>query len=217
VGVLWKFTPGAKPPSRAAVDAARHLVDWRAIELDETARTGRLARAGMKVGLGAIAKGYAVDRAAKLLHDRGFHHHVVEGGGDTMVSGLKGGQKWSVGVQDPDKKGPLAVIPATDVAIVTSGDYERFIEYEGRRYSHIFDPRLGWPLESEKSPRSVTLMAPNATLADAYCTAVMVMGPERGMAFVEAAKDPDLEAVILPRTGDMLVSSGLADVLVKTR
>ncbi len=211
-GQLWHFEPGARPPAPEAIAEKLALVGWQGIELDPNTGAGRLARPGMKVGLGAIAKGYAVDRASQVLLQHGFVHHIVEGGGDTYVSGSKGGTPWKVGIQRPDRAGSLAAIPATDRAIVTSGGYQRFIEVDGKRYAHILDPRTGWPLDESASAQSVTLVAANTTDADAYATAVAVMGPEKGMAFVEA--HPGLEAVIVTRSGELLVSKDLQPILV---
>ena len=210
VGHLWSFKPGSTPPTAEAITAALPLVDGAAIELDAKARTARLPKAGMKVGLGAIAKGYAVDRASALLRAQGFTNHVVEAGGDTYAAGSKGDQPWRVGVKDPESTGSLGVLSIRERAVVTSGDYMRFFEHEGRRYAHIIDPTTGWPIEREKSPKSVTLLADDATQADAYCTAVTVMGGDAGMAFVESRKD--LDAVIIERDGTVRVSSGLSEV-----
>lgn len=212
VGQLWKFEPGAVPPTKEAIAAKLPLVDWRAIELDPNTQRGRLARPGMKVGLGAIAKGYGVDRASQVLKQHGFVDHIVEGGGDTYVSGTKAGALWKVGIQRPDGPGSIAAIPASNRAIVTSGGYQRFLEVDGKRYAHIIDPRTGWPLDEAVSAQSITVLADDATDADAYATAVAVMGPEQGMAFVEA--HPQLEAVLLTRTGEVLVSRDLAPTLV---
>lgn len=212
VGQLWHFEPGARPPAPEQIAAKLSLVGWRDIELDPNTGTGRLARAGMKVGLGAIAKGYAVDRASQVLTQHGFTHHIVEGGGDTYVSGTKAGAPWKVGIQRPDRPGSLAAIPASDRAIVTSGGYQRFIEVDGKRYAHILDPRTGWPLDESASAQSITVAATNATDADAYATAVAVMGPEKGMAFVES--HPGLDAVLVTRSGELLVSTGLRPILI---
>ena len=212
VGQLWHFEPGARPPAPERIAEKLALVGWQDIELDPNTGVGRLARPGMKIGLGAIAKGYAVDRASQLLLQHGFADHIVEGGGDTYVSGSKGGASWKVGIQRPDRAGSLAAIPATDRAIVTSGGYQRFLEVDGKRYAHILDPRTGWPLDESASAQSVTLVAANATDADAYATAVAVMGPEKGMAFVEA--HPELEAVLVTRSGELLVSQDLRPILV---
>src|SRR5690606_13030029 len=124
-----------------------------------TTHSGRLAKPGMKVGLGAIAKGYGVDRASAVLRDRGFNNHIVEGGGDTYVSGTKAGKPWMVGIQDPKGPGSIAAIPAQDRAVVTSGDYQRYIEFEGTRYSHILDPRTGFPVPEDQSMQSITVLA----------------------------------------------------------
>ncbi len=210
VGQLWSFKSGSKPPDPAVVKAKLPLVDWRKIELDRDAKTVRLADKGMMIGLGAVAKGYAVDRASALLRARGLAHHIVEAGGDTYVSGTKAGKPWMVGVQDPDGTGALGALPASNIAIVTSGGYQRFFEHEGKRYAHIIDPRTGWPIPADRSPKSVTLVAKNATDADAYCTAVTVMGSDAGMTFVE--QHEELEAVIITAQGELRVSSGLKDV-----
>lgn len=211
VGQLWSFRPGAEPPTREAVAEKLPLVGWDRIELDQEKGTVRLRDAGMRLGLGAIAKGYAVDVASALLAERGFANHVVEAGGDTYARGAKAGKPWAVGIQSPGRPGVVGVLPMRDRAVVTSGDYQRFLEHDGKRYAHILDPRTGWPVEADISAQSVTLVADNATDADAYATAVAVMGPKRGMAFVEGRED--LEAVILERDGTLVVSTGLRDVL----
>ncbi|WP_181198431.1 FAD:protein FMN transferase [Enhygromyxa salina] len=214
VGQLWRFEAGSKPPPAEAIAAQLPSVDWRAVELDAGAGTVALAKPGMKIGLGAIAKGYAVDRASALLHERGFANHIVEAGGDTQVSGKKGAESWRVGVQDPDETvGRVGHIVARDEAVVTSGNYARYFEWDGVHYTHILDPRTGWPIPVDRSPKSVTLIAQTATDADAYCTAVSVMTPEQGLAFVEARAQ--LEAVIIGPDGQLHVSSGLGERFVR--
>nr|WP_255216192.1 FAD:protein FMN transferase [Pseudenhygromyxa sp. WMMC2535] len=216
VGQLWRFEPGAKPPTTAAISERLPLVDWTKVEVDASAHTATLARPGMKVGLGAIAKGYAVDRAAALLTERGFANFIVEAGGDTYLSGRKGSQDWRVGVQDPGQANArVGHLVASDQAVVTSGNYARFFVWEGVHYTHILDPRSGWPIRADDSPKSVTLIAADATTADAYCTAVSVMKPEQGLAFVEAR--PQLEAVIIGPDDRLLVSSGLGERFVDER
>jgi len=216
IGQLWSFAQGARPPPPEAIKEHLKLVNWRELELvagtpdPAVGAKGRLRVQGMKVGLGAIAKGYAVDRASEVLKRHGFAHHIVEGGGDTYVSGTKDGKTWMVGIQNPEGPGSIGALPVQDQAVVTSGDYQRFFEFEGKRYAHILDPRTGWPVARENSARSVTVVADNATDADAMCTAVAVMGPKDGMAFVEA--HPEIEAVILPPVGEAMVSSGLQGV-----
>ncbi len=134
---------------------------------------------------------------------------IVEGGGDTLVSGSKNGKPWMVGIQDPEGRGALGAIAAHDEAIVTSGNYLRMFEYEGIPYSHIIHPKTGWPLPHDKSPKSVTIVGKNATDADAYCTAVNVMGVSKGMAFVES--QADLEVLFVTAQGEIVMSSGLKE------
>jgi thiamine biosynthesis lipoprotein len=217
VGQLWSFRPGAVPPTREAIAAKLPLVDWTKLEVDRAATppTVRLTQPGMMIGLGAIAKGYGVDRASAVVRARGFANHIVEAGGDTYVAGRKGTAPWVVGVQDPAATGSIGAIPLTDQSVVTSGNYQRFFTHEGVRYAHILDPKTGWPVPAERSPRSVTVVAPDATTADAYCTAVAVMGAEAGLAFIE--RSPTLEAVIIDATGAVLVSSGLRERYVPLR
>ena len=152
----------------------------------------------------------------RSLHAAGFEHHRVEAGGDTQVSGEKDGTPWRVGVQDPKREiGRVGHIVAKDEAVVTSGNYARYFEWEGVRYTHILDPRTGWPIRVERSPKSVTLVAGNATDADAYCTAVSVMEPEVGLEFVEAREG--LEVVIIGPDDRVLVSRGLRGRFVDER
>jgi thiamine biosynthesis lipoprotein len=210
VGKLWKFAPGATPPTDEAIREALPLVDWTQIEVKPETNEARLAKSQMHVGLGAIAKGYAVDKASAILRERGFDNHIVEAGGDTYVSGTKGGKPWRVGVQNPDQRGAgLGTIPASNEAIVTSGNYERYFEHEGKQYTHILDPSTGWPIPRESSPRSVTCVAGNATDADAYCTAVMVMGAAAGMQLVESVEG--LDALIINADDAITLSSGLRE------
>lgn len=206
-GQLWDFSPGAQPPSQALIQKTLQLVDYRLIELDPTKKRARLKREGMALGMGAIAKGYGVDRAAKVLSDAGFGNFIVEAGGDTYVSGKKGEKRWRVGIQNPSGPGPMGTLDIENEAVVTSGNYERFFVHEGVYYTHILDPKTGHPILRSKSPRSVTIVADNATDADAYCTAVAVMGRKKGLTFVESR--PDLEAIIVDADGSTVLSSGL--------
>lgn len=212
VGQLWSFKPGSRPPSKEAIAKHLPLVDWRNLELQAEAQTAALALPGMKIGLGAIAKGYAVDRASAVLLAQGFRNHVVEAGGDTFVSGLKGGKPWRVGVQDPQAAGAIGALEVSDQSVVTSGDYQRFFEFEGKRYAHILDPRTGWPVRVEDSPRSVTVVAANATDADGFCTAVAVLGFEKGFAF--AQERPEIEAIVISAKGEVKVTDGLRDQFI---
>lgn len=207
VGSLWKFTAGARPPAASEIAARLPLVDHRAIILDENAGTVALDRRGMMLGLGAIAKGYAVDRAVAVMRARGFSDVIVEGGGDVFLSGAKGSTPWHVGIQDPTRRGAIGELEVRDQAVVTSGNYQRFFEYEGVRYAHILDPKTGRPIPYEDSPRSVSVIASTATRADAMATALAVMGTRRGIEF--ANSQPDLEAVMIDFDGEVHSTQGL--------
>ncbi len=210
VGRLWRFEPGARPPDRSAVEQALSTVGYDNIRLNEEACEISTRRPGVQIGLGAIAKGYAVDRASAVLAGKGFPDHIVEAGGDTFVRGTKGGRPWVVGVQDPGAQGPIGVLEVKNQAVVTSGDYQRFFEYEGRRYAHILDPRTGYPVPEDRAPTSVTVVAPNAMTADAYATAVAVLGTRKGIDLVERLDG--VEAVVIGHDGTVHVSTGLHGV-----
>jgi len=210
---LWKFDQDQDDsiPPRAAVVARLPDVDYSALELDPARRTAFLGRRGMRVHLGGIGKGYAVDRGAALLRARGITDFMIQSGGDLFVSGRRGDRPWRLGIRDP--RGPadrsFATLDLSNGTFSTSGDYERFFLNNGVRYHHILDPDLGEPA---RGCRSVTIVADKAVLADALSTGVFILGPEKGMALIERL--PDVEGVIVAADNRMLVSSGLKGKLV---
>lgn len=189
-------------PAGAEIAARQALVGYRGIR-QEGARIG-LARAGMKLGFGAIGKGFAADRMAARLRQIGFPNFIVDAGGDVVVGGSRDGAPWIVGVRDPRRDTLLATLPATDCAIATSGDYERFFAVDGTRYQHIVDLRTGWPA---REVTGATAIAGNGTAADALATAIAVLGWERGIALADAL--PDVEALAVDRDGRVHLSRGL--------
>lgn len=205
-GRLWDFAaPNPSLPDPEAVRAGAARVDYRRMRIDAEALTVFLPEAGMRIGLGGIAKGYAVDRAARILRDRGFRDFAVKAGGDMIVRGRREGRLWWVGVRHPRRRGEnVAILPVSNVAISTSGDYERFFEIDGKRYCHILDPDTGYPVDH---CQGVTILAKTSTWADALSTGVFVLGPERGMDLIESL--PDVEGMILDALGEIHVSSGL--------
>jgi thiamine biosynthesis lipoprotein len=210
---LWKFDHDQddRVPAPEAVRARLPLVDYTAVEVDDRAGTVFLARKGMRIHLGGIGKGYAVDRAAAILRARGFHDFVIQSGGDLYAAGRRGDRPWQLGINDP--RGPggqsFATVELSDRTLSTSGDYERFFVKDGRRYHHLLDPDTG---ESARGCRSVSIVATSAMLADALSTGVFILGPRDGMALIERL--PDVEGVIVTASNDVLVSSGLRDRLV---
>lgn len=201
---VWDFD-AKRVPLAEAVAAARARIDYRRLTLDPANRTATLP-GGMAVGLGGIAKGYGIDRAAAVLRQHGFTAFLVDGGGDLYVAGEKApGKPWTVGVQHPRRRDELMVaLPVRDAAVVTSGDYERFFEIEGRRYHHIIDPRTGFPADRSVA---VTVRAADATFADALATALFVMGPEEGVALAETL--PGVDAAVLGADGRVMATAGL--------
>ncbi len=208
IGKLWDFRK-AEIPLAEKITAAIKLVDYKKFHLNVNNRTAYLEKRLMKIGLGGIAKGYIVDRAAQVVRQAGFTEFSINAGGDLYVSGDKGGKQWRVGIQSPrDKKAMLAVIPIANTAVATSGDYERFFMFDGQRYSHIIDPQTGYPANKSQS---VTVLAPRAYQADALATGVFVLGPEEGMKLIESLTG--VEALIVAKDGSLSLSSGLAGQL----
>ncbi len=204
---VWKFDQDQDDtvPAREQIDARRPLVNYRAIAIDEAARTVFLEREGMRIHLGGIGKGYAVDHAARILRDRGFRNFMIQSGGDLYVGGLLGGQPWRLGIADP--RNPSAIFGTLDLSdgtFSTSGDYERAFIKDGVRYHHLLDPATGEPA---RGCRSVTIVSSRPVLADGLSTGVFILGPALGMALVERL--PDVEAVIVTARNEVLVSSGL--------
>ena len=210
LGLLWNFH--REPfvmPSAEAIAAARDLVDCERLELDPEAGTIRLATPGMSVALGALAKGYAVDRASQALSQAGYANSLVNGGGDVMAKGTRGAGPWRVGIQHPRRPhGDLAGrVFLQDRALVTSGDYERFTMVDGRMLHHIIDPRTGWPAEGVMS---VSVLAPGAELADALATALFVAGPEGAAAIQQVY--PQVEVLMFQQDGGYWASAGFLQV-----
>ena len=205
---VWKFDHDQdnRIPSPDEIRVRIPLVDYRALRLDATARSAYLTRKGMRAHLGGIGKGYAIDRVAALFKSRGLRNFMIQFGGDLYVAGTRGPRPWHLAIQDP-RGAPgktFAAIELSDSSFSTSGDYERFFMRDGHRYHHILDPRTGAPAQG---CRSVTIVADNATLADALSTGVFVMGPTAGMALIE--KLPKVDGVIVTSENRVLVSSGL--------
>jgi thiamine biosynthesis lipoprotein len=185
---LWKFDQDLDPhpPSAADVRARVKFLGSRHVKLDADAHTVMLDEPHVRIGLGGIAKGYAVDRASRVLKDGGLPSFYVQAGGDLFTQGQKpDGSPWMAGIRDPrGAEGDyFAVMPVTDHAFSTAGDYERAYLVGGKRYHHIIDPHTGYPATAS---RSVTIWAPTALLADEIDDAVFILGPEKGLALVES-------------------------------
>jgi FAD:protein FMN transferase len=208
----WSVIDGQRIPTESELDALRPLVDLQAVHVDVREQTIFLEKAGMRIDVGGIGKGYAADQAVEAMRNAGAVAGVVALSGDIKTFGrLPGGKRFPVGIQHPREDGSvLAWIDLQDEAISTAGDYERFFERDGVRYHHILDPHT---LQPARSCQSVTVIAREGVWADGLDTGIFVMGPKRGMELVEQL--PDVEAVIVDHEGLVHVSSGLQNRIRK--
>jgi thiamine biosynthesis lipoprotein len=206
VGHLYDYRAGVAP-SDAQVAAARAAIGWRHLQFDAATRSLRFARKGMRIDLGGFAKGHAVDNAAAILARHGIAHAVVSAGGDSRLIGDRRGRPWSIAIRDPRRSGEVAaVLPLADVAISTSGDYERYFERDGVRCHHLIDPRTG---RSPSAVHSVTILAPDGLTAEAMSKTVFVLGVDAGLRLVQGR--PGVDAVVIDAGGRLHFSSGLLD------
>jgi thiamine biosynthesis lipoprotein len=204
VGYLYDYRAHRRP-SGEQVAAALPTIDYRQVQVDRERNTIRFLRKGVRIDLGGIAKGYAVDRSIDRLRDLGIEHAMVNAGGDTRLLGDRRGKPWIVGVRDPRNEGRMVTrLPLENEAISTSGDYERYFEEDGVRYHHILVPGTG---DVARAVRSATVIGPDATLTDGLSTTVFVLGVERGMELV--SRLPGVEAVIVDKDGLIFYSDGL--------
>jgi thiamine biosynthesis lipoprotein len=205
---LWDFkaeTP--RVPADTEIDARVALVGGQRVVIDDDDGTVFLPERGMVIGLGGIAKGHALDRSAVALRKAGVERFLISAGGQLMLGASRGERGWRVGIRDP-RGAPddaFASLELTETSVSSSGDYERFFVLDGVRYHHILDPRTGRPA---RGLRGVTVVARDATLADALSTALMVLGRERAVSLVESLDG--VEAVLVDDDAAVHVTSGLA-------
>jgi thiamine biosynthesis lipoprotein len=203
VGFMYDFR-ARQHPSHAQIDAALAAVDYRHIRIDPAKRSISFELPGMRINLGGIAKGYAVEQGARLLREAGIEHALLNAGGDTRLIGDRRGAPWIVGIRHPRAENEFATrLPLVDEAISTSGDYERFFDEDGHRYHHILNPATGEPTETVLS---ASVIGPDATMTDALSTTVFVLGSERGVALIETLDD--YETIIVEPSGRLVYSSG---------
>jgi len=192
-------------PSEAQRAALLPAINYRLIHLDKQQRTLWFEHPQLYIDLGGIAKGYAVDRGIAILRSHGVMHASLRAGGDSRVLGDKRGRPWLVGIKNPRADAVAISLPLDNVAVSTSGDYERyFIADSGERVHHIINPRTG---KSTSGVNSVTIIGPQGFDTDPLSTSVFVMGPEKGLALIN--KLPGFDAVIITSQGKVLYSQGL--------
>jgi thiamine biosynthesis lipoprotein len=204
---LWGFF-GDSPrlPSPQEIQESLPLVGYQRITIEDGAV--HKSDAGVSIDLGAIAKGYAVGEGLRALVQRGITSALIDAGGDIYAMGRRGDAPWKVGIRSPREEELLGYIEVEDLAVMGSGDYERFFMKDGVRYHHIIDPSTGYPA---RRLTGITVTCPDPMMADAWATALFVLGPERGMELVES--EPDLETIMVTPDERILASSGFSTEL----
>lgn len=204
VGFMYDFR-AHKKPTDAEIESALPAVNYHHVVLDPKKQTVFFTQPGVRIDLGGIGKGYAVDRGIAILQARGIEHALVTAGGDSRIIGDRFGKPWIVGIRHPDDKTRvIAKIPLVDTAMSTSGDYERYFDEDGVRYHHIIDPRTG---KSASKVRSATILASTATRTDGLSKTAFVLGAEEAMKIYE--KLDDVDAILVTPDGRVLYSKGL--------
>jgi len=204
-GQYYDYRAGKKP-DKARLNQALSAIDYHFVKTDRQQSTVEFLRQGVRIDLGGIAKGYAVDRCIQMLQQAGVENALVSAGGDTRVIGKRWEQPWYVGIRNPrDRDGIVSMIPLENAAISTSGDYERYFEEDGVRYHHILNPGTG---DSAREIHSASVIGSMATDTDALSTSVFVLGVEKGLQLIDSL--PDTEVVIIDNRGRMHYSAGLA-------
>ena len=206
-GQMPRSEPGRLPgreagrlPPQETVERLLGSTGSSHLQLRDMPPAVRRNRPDVQLDFSAIAKGYAVDEVWGLLSDAGLSDYLVEIGGEVRTRGMRAdGRAWSIGIESPDRTGVTEAVPLRDAAIATSGDYRNFFEHEAERYSHVLDPRTGWPVSHGLT--SVTVIASSATMADALATALLVLGPDTGL---KLAVDHGMAARLVSRTANGL-------------
>ncbi len=204
VGFMYDFRAHRRP-TEAQIKSALPAVNYRHVVLNEKDRTVYFTQPGVRIDLGGIGKGHAVDRGIAILKSLGITHALVMAGGDTRIIGDRFGKPWIIGIRHPDDKNKvIAKIPLENTAISTSGDYERYFDENGKRYHHIIDPHTG---HSASKVRSATILAPTATRTDGLSKTAFVVGPEAAMKIYN--KLADVDAILVTLEGKVLYSKGI--------
>jgi thiamine biosynthesis lipoprotein len=182
---LWNFdTQMTQLPDKITAQKMVRLINYRNIELDRANLSVMLKEKGMRIGFGGIGKGYAAEKTREWLRLQGIQAGIVNASGDLTTWGLQpNGQEWTIGIADPNQSGSIfSFLNVSDMAVATSGNYEKFVVINGKKYSHTIDPRTGLPITGIKS---VTIITPNAELADALTTPIAIMGIEAGLDLID--------------------------------
>lgn len=212
---LWRIGfDDARKPSQEEIDQALKLVDYHKIELNDKEKTVYLKEKGMIIDLGAIAKGYITDEVVKVLKKQGVTTAIVDLGGNVYVLGHSPrgeNQDWTVGIQDPNmaRGSVLGSIKERNKTLVTSGIYERYLEVDGKKYHHLFDPKTGYPFDNDIA--SVTIITDKSIDGDGLSTAVFSMGVKKGLEYVESELNNGTEAIFVTKDDKVYVTDPIKD------
>ena len=201
---LWNFnTQLTSLPDQETAKKMVRLINYNNIILDEENTSVFLREKGMRIGFGGIAKGYAADRAKHVLEQNGVDNGIVNAAGDLITWGNQpNGKPWTIGIADPDnREQPFSYLNISNKAVATSGNYEKFVVIDGKKYSHTINPATGYPVRGIKS---VTIISPYAEIADAMATPVMVMGIHAGLDLINQVKN--LACVIIDDNNKLYTS-----------
>jgi thiamine biosynthesis lipoprotein len=212
VGHLYDYRRHIRP-TEAQIQAALPTVNWRNLILDSDKLTVKFAMPGMRIDVGGIGKGYAVDRCIGILQSLGITHALVTAGGDSRIIGDRDGRPWIVGIRHPDDPNKIVTrLPLVDTAMSTSGDYFRFFDEDGVRYHHIIDPHTG---HSASRVRSATILGPTATETDGLSKTAFVLGAEKTLELIN--RMPKFDAIFITPDGRVLYSHGLEPPAAPTK
>jgi len=204
---LWNFDTNMKAlPDKETAKKMVRLINYRNIILDHENCTVFLKEKGMRIGFGGIGKGYAAERARHVMKSLDVKSGIVNASGDLTTWGLQpNGNPWTIGIANPNSSHELfSYLNITDMAVATSGNYEKFVIINGKKYSHTIDPRTGLPVSGIKS---VTIITLNAEIADAMATPVMIMGIKAGMNLINQMKD--IEAIVIDDNNTVYASDNI--------
>lgn len=210
---LWGIgTEHARVPSKEEIENALKLIDYKKIEVNDTKKEVKLSSEGMMMDLGGIAKGYAADAVKDVLKSDGISSAIINLGGNVYAMGSKpDGSEWRIGIQDPfsSRGNYVAIVKVKDKSVVTSGNYERYFEVNGKRYHHIFDLTTGYP--SDNGIVSATIVSDRSIDGDALSTSVFVLGIDKGLKLVESLDG--IEAIIITSDKKIYSTAGAKDIL----
>ena len=211
---LWNIGfEDANVPAEVEINDILPLLDYNEVVLNSNSRTVFLERAGMRLDLGGVAKGFMADEVSLLLKENGVTSAIINIGGDIFVlGGNPSGNHWNIGIRnplsDPSDRGIIGTVSVSDMAVVTSGVYERYVKQDDVIYHHVLDPQTGFPFDSDIV--SVSIVAPSGFLGEVYTTITFALGIEAGLAYIESV--PGVEALFISEDNGIYLTSGLTDI-----